>query len=128
MALMAHHTLFSWTPHTSINPWNSVRPHPLHPPTYAVPGPSLHLQHIQSQSNARVPYSKSCSHLNHDSKFLTTDLSSDSNISSDIDPYLINVHGSHAHEGLQSLRIGAVNIKGVKFNTPFLHDFLNTAA
>ena len=32
-------------PHASINPWNSVRPHPLHPPTYPVPGPSLHLQH-----------------------------------------------------------------------------------
>ena len=32
-------------PHALINPWNFLRPHPLHPPTYPVPGPSLHPQH-----------------------------------------------------------------------------------
>ena len=35
----------SGPPHALINPWNSLRPHPLHPPTYPVPGPSLHPQH-----------------------------------------------------------------------------------
>ena len=54
----------------------------------------------------------SCSHLNDDSKFLTTNLPSDSNISSDIDPHIINTRGSHAHKALQSLLIGAINIKG----------------
>ena len=64
-----------------------------------------------------APPSTYCSHLNHDSKFLTIDLSSDPDISSDIDPHFMNTRGSHAPEGLQSLRVGAINIKGVKFNT-----------
>ena len=38
----------------------------------------------------------------------------------------MNTLESYAHKGLQSLRIGAINIKRVKFNTPFLYDFLGT--
>ena len=112
-------------PHTSINPWNPVRPHPMHPP-------NLSCSWTPSSSSTSSPSQKlgspstSCSHLNHDSKFLITDLSSDSNVSSDIDPHLMNTLESYAHKGLQSLRIGVINIKRVKFNTPFLYDFLGT--
>ena len=127
---MAHHTPFSDRPSSPIPPHFNQ---PLESRQAIPHAPSnLSCSWTPSSSSTSSPSQKlgspstSCSHLNHDSKFLITDLSSDSNISSDIDPHLMNTLESYAHKGLQSLRIGAINIKRVKFNTPFLYDFLGT--
>ena len=65
------------------------------------------------------PPSTPCSHSNpHDSNFLVGNLPSDFDSSSD--------SSDSFDSDLRTLRIGAINIKGVKFNTPFLHDFLDT--
>ena len=130
LALMAHHTLFSDRPSSPIPPHFNQ---PLESRQATPPAPSnLSCSWTPSSSSTSSPSQKlgspstSCSHLNHDSKFVITDLSSDSNTSSDIDPHVMNIRGSHAHKGLQLLCIGAINIKRVKSNTPFLYDFLDT--